>query len=518
MTANAPGERSSGVLLHLTSLPGPFGSGDLGPAAHRFAEFLASAGQRHWQMLPVVPPGGGDSPYDSPSAFAGSPWLVSLEFLVRDGLLDPQDLVAPNRLREAPRTLFRASRRFRTQRLQKAFARFMTRASARRELDETLAANESWLYDDALFGALKRSHGGQPWTAWRTELARREPRALEEARRALADDFDFEVFVQAQFARQWANLRARCADLGVKLIGDIPMFVAHDAADVWAHQDLFQLHADGQKRVVAGVPPDYFSADGQLWGNPVYDWSRLRDTGYSWWIDRLKTTLSRFDSLRLDHFIGFHRYWEVPAGASSAKDGHFVEAPGHDFFRRLRDALGGKLPFIAEDLGVVTEGVVRLRDDFELPGMRVLVFAFGGDWREYQPHRYPRRVVAYTGTHDNDTLAGWLGSAQREADPRLKAERLAERGRALAYAASDGTEAHWDLVRTLLASVADTTIFPIQDLLGQGSDARMNVPGVGHGNWTYRVAQSALSPALAERMARLCDVYERIPEGLRRLR
>jgi 4-alpha-glucanotransferase len=512
--AGAFDERSSGVLLHITSLPGPFGGGDLGPAAHRFAEFLARGGQRYWQMLPVVPPGGGDSPYDSPSAFAGSPWLVSLELLLRDGLLEPSDLVAPARLRDAPRTLYRTLRRYRERRLRKATNVFLGRASARHELEHTLEQERSWLPDYALFRALKRAQGGKPWVEWPHELRHREPGALERARRELAHEIDFEVFVQRAFLRQWSALHEHCKALGVKLLGDIPMFVAHDAADVWANQDLFQLHHDGRKRAVAGVPPDYFSAEGQLWGNPVYDWARLKETGYAWWIGRLRATLERFDAARLDHFIGFHRYWEVPAGATSARDGQFVEAPGHDFFMHLRQALG-RLPFVAEDLGVLTDGVVRLRDDFELPGMRILSFAFAGDWREYQPHRFPRRVVAYTGTHDNDTLDGWLTSHAREPDARRAAELRAERERALAYAASDGKEAHWDLVRTLLASVADTTIFPIQDLLGLGTDARMNVPGVAAGNWTFRVREAALTDALAGRLAALTSTYERTPRGAR---
>jgi len=513
--SSAFSERSSGVLLHLTSLPGPFGSGDLGPAAHRFAELLARAGQRHWQMLPVVPPGGGDSPYDSPSAFAGSPWLVSLEHLEREGLLEPSDLVAPARLRNAERTLYRTTRRFRERRLRKAAAAFLSRGGARQELDRALETHREWLPDYALFRAIKRAQGGKPWLEWPSELARREPAALERARRDLSPELDFEVFVQREFARQWAALRGHCQELGVRLLGDVPMFVAHDAADVWANQTLFQLHPDGRKRVVAGVPPDYFSADGQLWGNPIYDWARLKETGYAWWIGRLRATLDLFDAARLDHFIGFHRYWEVAAGARSAKDGRFVEAPGQDFFERLRAALG-QLPFVAEDLGVLTDGVTDLRDDFELPGMRILSFAFAGDWRESQPHRYPRRVVAYTGTHDNDTLCGWLSSHEREKDPRRATELLAERQRALAYAASDGREPHWDLVRTLLASVADTTIFPLQDLLGQGTAARMNVPGIAAGNWTYRVRETELTPALAERLATLCQTYERTPPGVRR--
>lgn len=509
------GERSSGVLLHLTSLPGPFGAGDLGPGAHRFAEFLARAGQRFWQMLPVVPPGGGDSPYDSPSAFAGSPWLVSLEGLARDGFLESSDLTAPSRLAHAPRALYGATKRFRERRLRKAFAGFSGRSGAEHELRTYVNAQHDWLPDYALFCALKRAHGGRPWVTWPGELVHREPHALERARRELAPEIAFHAFVQLEFARQWAALRAHCDHLGVQLLGDVPMFVAHDAADVWQNQRSFLLNQDGRSRVVAGVPPDYFSDDGQLWGNPIYDWDALRETGYAWWIARLRRMLDRFDAVRLDHFIGFHRYWEVPAGATSARGGRFVEAPGHEFFERLRAEIG-RLPFVAEDLGVMTEGVVRLRDHFDLPGMRVLCFAFAGDWREYQPHRYPRRALAYSGTHDNDTLMGWLDSHQREKDPRRAAELREERDRALRYADSDGREPHWDLMRTLVASAADTTIFPMQDLLGQGTETRMNVPGVGVGNWSYRVDGSRLTPALADRMYELCDTYERVPKKLRR--
>jgi 4-alpha-glucanotransferase len=509
------GERSSGVLLHLTSLPGPFGTGDLGPGAHRFAEFLARAGQRFWQMLPVVPPGGGNSPYDSPSAFAGSPWLVSLEGLARDGYLEPSDLAVPSRLAQAPRALYGTTQRFRERRLRKAFAAFRCRSGAERELQHYASSQHDWLPDYALFCALKRAHGGRPWVTWPAELVHRDPHALERSRRELQPEVEFHTFVQHEFTRQWQALRERCHAIGVQLLGDVPMFVAHDAADVWQNQRSFLLREDGQSSVVAGVPPDYFSADGQLWGNPIYDWNALRETGYAWWVARLSRTLERFDAVRLDHFIGFHRYWEVPAGATSARGGHFVEAPGHDVLERLRSALG-RLPFVAEDLGVMTEGVVRLRDDFDLPGMRVLCFAFGGDWREYQPHRYPRRAVAYSGTHDNDTLMGWLSSHEREKDPRRAAELRAERDRALRYANSDGREPHWDMVRALVASGADTTIFPIQDLLGQGTEHRMNVPGVGFGNWSYRVEASLLTPALADRMYELCDTYERVPKNLRR--
>jgi 4-alpha-glucanotransferase len=508
------GERSSGVLLHVTSLPGPFGAGDLGPEAHRFLEFLARSGQRWWQMLPVSPPGGGDSPYDSASAFAGSPWLVSLEVLRRNGLLEADELVAPRRLAAAPRAQHAASRRFRAKRLRLAFERFRVRPEASRELAMFAEENRDWLPDYALYQALHRVNGRLPWTRWSPDLRRRDPSALVRARADLADEVELEIFVQREFTHQWAALRERARGLGVRLLGDVPMFVAHDSADVWTHQDLFRLDHAGERTLLAGVPPDYFSADGQLWGNPIYDWDALRSSGYAWWVARLGRTLDRFDAVRLDHFIGFHRYWEVPAGARSARDGHFVDGPGQELFHVLKQRFG-HLPFVAEDLGVLTDGVVKLRDAFNLPGMRVLAFAFAGTFRDYQPHRYPRRVVAYTGTHDNDTLAGWLGSHATESNPERKAELRAERDRALRYAGSDGREAHWDLTRTLHASVANTTIVPLQDLLGQDAGSRMNVPGTPSGNWRYRAPPSAFDPALAERLLSLSDAYERIPDGLR---
>ena len=508
-------ERSSGILLHPTSLPGPFGVGDIGPAAHRFVEFLARAGQRWWQMLPVVPQGGGNSPYDSPSAFAGSPLLVSLELLVQRGWLEPGDLASPESLAKAPRANYEQAKNFRERRLRKAFATFEARASEgdRRALDEFSGRERGWLEDYCLYSALSRAHEGAPWTRWPTEFVRREPAALERARIALQAEIGFHRFVQHEFARQWAALRARANELGIRLLGDVPIYVSHDSADVWAERRVFQLFDDGERKSLAGVPPDYFSQDGQLWGNPVYDWNALRASGYAWWLARLRRTLACFDGARIDHFIGFHRAWEVPAGATSAKSGTFVEVPGEDFLRVAKETFGA-LPFIAEDLGALTDEVVRLRDRFELPGMRVLEFAFSSDWREYQPHRYTRRSVVYTGTHDNDTVCGWLDSHEREVDPRRAAELRAERARALAYAASDGREPHWDMIRLALSSVADTALFPMQDVLGLGTEARMNVPGTASGNWTYRLDEASLTPAVAERLALLCETYERIPAGV----
>jgi len=291
------------------------------------------------------------------------------------------------------------------------------------------------------------------------------------------------------------------------------MFVAHDGADVWEHRRVFQLDGEGRRRVVAGVPPDYFSADGQLWGNPLYDWMELERTGYSWWLTRLRATLARFDALRLDHFIAFHRYWEIPADSQTAREGRFMPVPGADFFRRLREAVGG-LPFIAEDLGLVTPEVHTLRHEFGLPGMRVLAFAFGGGPHEYQPHRYPRETVVYTGTHDNDTVIGWLTANERETSPEARAHLSAERKRALAYAASDGKEPHWDFIRLALGSTANTALFPLQDVLGLGTEARMNVPGTASGNWAWRFGKADISLATRVRLRELSETYERIPAGV----
>jgi 4-alpha-glucanotransferase len=507
-------ERSSGILLHPSSLPGPHGIGDLGLGSHRFAEFLARSGQRWWQMLPVGPPGAGNSPYDTASSFAGSPWLVSLELLARDGLLDPRDLGAPHRMTELTSAHYVAARKFRSRRLRRAFEVFQSKpvASLRDEMESFRERTRHWLPAFSLYSALKRANAGRHFCQWDSELALRQPEALARARRELRSEVEFQEFVQFAFDRQWNELRLHCRELGVRLLGDVPMFVAHDSADVWEHREIFQLDERGERRVVAGVPPDYFSAEGQLWGNPLYDWDALKARGYSWWIQRLEGSLARFDAVRLDHFIAFHRYWEIPAWASSAREGRFVLVPGLEFFEALRSKLGG-LPFIAEDLGLVTPEVTALRDHFELPGMRVLEFAFGGDARDYQPHRFPRRTVVYTGTHDNDTLVGWLSAAERTADPSERARLEEERRRALSYAGGEGREAHWEFIRLALSSVANTAIFPLQDVLGLGSEARMNVPGTALGNWTYRCRATDLTPRISERLLELNETYERLPKG-----
>jgi 4-alpha-glucanotransferase len=522
MGVNIPilGERSSGVLLHPTSLPGPYGSGDLGDEAHRFIDFLASAGQRWWQMLPVGPLGYGNSPYSVQSAFAGSPLLVSLEALAADGLLARSNLESVGHF-PADRVDFGPVIAAREAMLSQAHAAFTRRSepSEVARFQAFCAENERWLEDYALFGALKSAFEGAPWTAWEPSLRDRQPRALAEARRRHRDAIAFHRFTQYLFDQHWKALRAAATERGVGLIGDLPIFVAHDSADVWQHRELFYLDERGQPEVVAGVPPDYFSSTGQRWGNPLYRWKRMAKTGFAWWVDRLRVTLQRFDAVRLDHFIGFQRYWEIPATCPTAVEGQWVKGPGAPFFKAVQKELGA-LPLIAEDLGAVTPKVTALRDRFKLPGIRVLQFAFGDDLSasEFLPYRYPRRAVVYTGTHDNDTTVGWFHDPGGSASTRSKEQIERERQAALQYLGTDGREIHWDMIRAALASVAATVILPAQDLLGLGSEARMNRPGLGEGNWEWRLRSGALDEGIAGRLLRLAQTYGRSPPAPRESR
>jgi 4-alpha-glucanotransferase len=491
-------KRGSGILLHLTSLPGPHGHGDLGPHARAFAEWLASAGQKTWQTLPVVPPGFAGSPYDGRSAFAGSPWLVSLEDLARDGLLEPEELAASF---SPERADHEAAMAFREARLRLAATRFLRRSGAEEELARFRRKSSGWLLDWARYSALRRAHGDRDWSAWPSEIRRREPTALETADRELAHEIELHEVIQLWFQRQWAELRAHCRAHGVSLLGDVPMFVAYDSSDVWQNPEAFLLDENGFPRSVAGVPPDAFSESGQLWGNPLYDWERMRASGFEWWLQRLEASLERFDRVRLDHFIGFHRYWEIPRTAKDAREGRFVNVPGAELFEAARKRLGG-LPFVAEDLGVVTDEVKALRDCFELPGMRVLQFAYDDDEpNDYRPERYVANTVVYTGTHDNDTTRGWLDHAA----PRT-------RERVLSAVGGEGTEAlHLAVMRLAAGSVADSCIFPLQDALGQGSEARMNTPGTTLGNWCYRVRAEELTPSIAGWLRALALGTGRLP-------
>jgi len=495
-------ERASGVLLHPTSLPGPHGCGDLGGEARAFARSIRAAGQRFWQMLPVNPPGFGSSPYSACSAFAGNPLLIDLTALVADGLLERAAL---SHSLPAGRVDFAATRAFRERHLCSAWAAF-SRLPKRPDAYEAFCArNDCWLDDFALYSAIKHAQGDRAWTQWPADLRARDPGALDRARAALRDGIEQHRFWQFLFDRQWQSLREDCSRLGIGLIGDLPIFVAHDSADVWAHPDLFHLDPQGQPTVVAGVPPDYFSKTGQRWGNPLYLWDRLEKTGFRWWLQRFSQTFAHFDAIRLDHFIGFCRYWEVAAREPTAQNGRWCPAPGAKLFEAL-----GPAQLIAEDLGAVTPEVTALRDQFGFPGMKLLQFAFGTDpqAQTFLPHNYDRNSVAYPGTHDNDTVVGWFheeGSPQRSPEECEK-----ERRKALAYLAvkDGGREIHWDMLRAVWSSVANLAIAPVQDLLGLGPEARMNRPGTVEGNWEWRLT-AQLPAGVLDRLLQMTRTYGR---------
>ena len=501
--------RSSGVLLHPTSLPGPHGVGDLGPAAYRFADFLADAGQTYWQIMPLGPTGYGDSPYQSFSAFAGNTLLVSPDQLVEDGLLAPADL------KDAPasppgRVDFGRVIEHKRALLQKAYESFKADgAKVRDEYNGFLGFAAAWLDDWALFAALKDEHKGASWHTWQRGLARRDPSALDYAREAFRERTEAHRFSQFLFFIQWLRLRKHCTERGVRIVGDMPIFVAHNSADVWARPHLFRLNEDGSPRVVAGVPPDAFSETGQLWGNPLYDWEAMRRENFGWWVERVRAALSLVDVVRVDHFRGFAACWEVPAANETAEHGRWVEAPGRELFKALRDALGDP-PVIAEDLGTITPDVHRLRDELGLPGMRVLQFAFGGDPDDtHLPHNYTRDSVVYTGTHDNDTTAGWFAARSDERAGPDEALRR-ERANCLKYLGASGREIHWAFIREAFKSVADVCVVPAQDLLGLGSDARMNLPASTEGNWAWRLAEDSLTDELRDRLRELTALYGRL--------
>ena len=511
-TTCEPGaRRRAGVLLHPTSLPGPFGVGDLGPAAHAFLDRLAEAGQRVWQVLPLAPTGYGDSPYQALSAFAGNPVLISPEALRDDGWVTQAELDA------APRFLrgevdYATVGRWKAQLLRRAAERFQAGApvALREELDAFRAAEAPWLEDVALFLALKARHNGRAWIEWAAPLAGRDPEALAAARKELAPELSAHAFAQWVFARQWGALRARAAARGIELMGDVPIYLAHDSAEVWARRALFRLDGEGRPLAVAGVPPDYFSATGQLWGNPLHDWEVQARDGYAFQVERMRANLRLFDLVRLDHFRGFEAYWEVPAGDPTAERGRWVKGPGAAVFEAMRAALGA-LPIVAENLGVITPEVEGLRRRFGWPGMAILQFAFGDDpqARTFLPHAYERDLVAYTGTHDNDTVAGWWSSRAGVGSTRTERQIELERAHARAYLGADGSDMPFTLLRWLYASVAELAMAPMQDLLGLGSEARMNTPGTASGNWRWRMAEGAFGPELARRVRELCEVYER---------
>lgn len=494
-------DRVSGILLHPSSLPARGGIGDLGPAAYEFLDFLAAARQGLWQVLPLGPLGYGNSPYSSISAFAGNPLLISLERLAERGWLDRGRLAV---LPEQPGNIdFERVRAAKMPLLWEAANNFLETAPAwaRERFQRFRHENGWWLEDAVLFGVLRRRFQQAAWNQWPGELARRQPAALEQARRDLASDLEVGCAIQFAFFEQWRALHRACRRRGIRILGDIAIFVNYDSADVWTHPDIFRLNGNLEPEFVAGVPPDAFSDTGQRWGNPLYRWDVLRSRGYDWWVQRMRWALDGCDLVRLDHFRGFEKYWEIPASEPTAVHGRWIEGPGHDLFDVLRQALGD-LPLIAEDLGYITPEVHALRQRLQIPGMKVMQFGFGNSGAHiYLPHRFEPNCAVYTGTHDNDTMLGWW---QNGATPE-------ERRAAEAYLGRDPEGVNWAFIRGAECSPARYAIVPLQDVIGLGSEARMNVPSRSNGNWTWRYQAGALRAEMAERLARLAEVADRLP-------
>lgn len=496
--------RASGILLHPTSLPSRDGIGDFGPAAYAFADFLASARQGVWQVLPLGPLGFGSSPYSSTSAFAGNPLLISLERLADRGWINRPRLAAPSAQTEP--VDYAAVFHSKLPLLFEAARNFLRSASdgARSRYENFRRQNQWWLDDFVLFDSLRARFKLKSWNQWPRELTHREPAALEKARTEMADDLDVRRAVQFFFYEQWQALRSYCAQRSIRVAGDIAIFVNFDSADVWTHPDLFRLNAELDPEVVAGVPPDFFSKDGQRWGHPLYRWDVMKARGYAWWIDRLRWATHNFDYIRLDHFRGFAQFWEIQANEPTAIHGRWVDGPKDDLFAKVREALGG-LPFFAEDLGYITDDVHALRERLKIPGMAVLQFGFGDPGAHmHLPHRFSSEKVVYTGTHDNDTMIGWWTSSATDE----------ERACVQAYLGDSGDDIHWAMIRAASASVANLCIVPLQDVLGLGSEARMNVPSLQEGNWLWRFKSDLLRPELARKLAALAEICDRLPPSM----
>jgi 4-alpha-glucanotransferase len=492
--------RKSGVLLHPISLSGRGGIGSLGEAALRFVDFLQAAGQSLWQVLPLGPTAYGNSPYTCYSAFAGNPLLIDMETIADEG-----DLASADLKDDLPgdRVDYRLVEGYKLTVLRKAAANFFSGSDTRRS-DEfgNFCETTPWLHDFTMFMALKEHYKGKSWCDWPEEIARKKSSAITSVTRELAGSINEHKYMQWQFFRQWRKIKEYANNKGIAIIGDIPIFVAYDSADVWVNPHLFQLDEKGHPLVVAGVPPDYFSKTGQLWGNPLYNWENVAYHGYEWWIDRFKSAITIHDLIRVDHFRGFEAYWEVRSGEKTAANGRWVKGPGEALFHALIAALG-KIPIIAEDLGFITPDVEALRDKFSFPGMRILQFAFGsGPCNPYLPHNHVRMSVIYTGTHDNDTTMGWYASLPSN-----------EKQNVCRYLNVSGDDIAWDLIRAALVSVADTVIIPLQDILALPSEARMNLPGSSSGNWSWRFHNNALSEKTAKRLLELTEMYGRCQPG-----
>ena len=487
--------RESGVLMHITSLPGPYGIGTMGQQAYRFIDFLKKSGQRKWQILPLNPTGYGDSPYQSCSTFAGNPYLIDLETLIQEGLLLPEEVQSITWSREENKVDFGIIYENRQKVLRLAYRRF----AGGEKFDRFCRENSDWLPDFALFMTLKEANGGKAWYQWDEKLKFRDPDALWQVRQEKKDQLRFYSFVQYLFDTQWRALRAYAHEAGVTIIGDVPIYVPLDSVDVWISPELYQLDEKLDPIAVAGCPPDAFTQDGQLWGNPLYRWEAHRKDGYSWWIRRMAAAAKRYDVVRIDHFRGFESYWSVPYGDETARNGKWVKGPGLELLKALRKSLP-EVKLIAEDLGFITPEVMEMRDASGFPGMKVLQFAFDAEDSDYLPHNCPRLSVCYTGTHDNMTVKGWLETATKTC-----------RDYAVRYMRLNPEEGDtWGVIRTAMATASDLCIMQMQDLLDLGQEGRMNTPGTNGGNWTWRAEPGYTSDALAERLYSLTKLYSRI--------
>ncbi len=495
--------RMSGLLLHPTSLPGPYGIGDLGPEAYEFVDMLKASGQKLWQVLPLGPVNGSNSPYQSFSSFAGQPLVISPDLLKESGLLTQEDLDAIPRLSYG-HVEFAKVKEYKRPLLEKALDAFLALSEDDPlvvEYEEFCKEEKEWLDDYALFMAIMKEHDDQPWYDWEPAIrkgnktAKKAYKKLETVQR----EIKYQSFIQFMFFRQWKALKAYANEQGISIIGDIPIFAADNSADVWANKKLFKLDKDGHPTGIAGVPPDYFSATGQLWGNPVYKWTAHKKENYAWWMSRIKAQLVKYDYVRIDHFRGLDEYWEVPADAETALEGKWMPGPKSDFFKVMMEQLGDDLPIIAEDLGDITPSVHALRDEFNLPGMKILQFAFENiNDNDFLPYNYPRNSICYTGTHDNDTSSGWYHSATEQSKDKIRR-----------YLSTDGSHISWDMIRCALSSVSRMAIIPIQDIFEDGSNRRMNIPGVPDGNWAYRYYKEQFHEGLVKGLREMSEIYGR---------
>lgn len=506
--------RMSGILLHITSLPSQLGIGDIGPWAKKFADFLERSGQRVWQILPLNPTRKkfGNSPYSGTSAFAGNPLLISLDLLVQNGLLQKSELTSAS-LFSLSRVNYPTVIRYREPLFAKAFLKFKKKGWDEHSFSQFCNQNAFWLDDYALFEALRNHFNGSSWNNWPPGIRDREINALEKAKNSLALDIEKHKFLQFIFYRQWTNLKSYCNKKNIQVIGDIPLYIHYDSADVWAHRDMFKLDREGNPVSVSGVPPDFFSAQGQLWGNPLYRWDIMKQERYSWWMRRMSHNLMLFDMIRLDHFRGFAGYWEVPASHKTAKNGKWVSGPGEHFFNALLRRFQC-LPIIAEDLGYITPDVIKLKERFGFTGMRILQFGFSEEPLSsiHRPHSYRENCVGYTGTHDNNTLLGWLFENPSRS-VRSREEIADERERAFAYVGCGRNEkkgVHWEFIRVLMMSHAALVVFPMQDILGLGEKSRMNQPGTVEDNWEWRLIPDHITPSTEDTLKKLTVLYERI--------